>query len=307
MNSAYIGKLMEIAEKDHNVAHLLADSGTGFDEMFKRNFPDQIYNFGIAEQNMVSAAAGMATVGKIPFVFTAGAFLAYRSMEFIRDDVCFQNLNVKIIGMGSGLSWSSLGPTHHTTEDISVLRALPNLMLLSPATPYQVRACVQKAYEHIGPVYIKIGMNHEKEFYGENCIIDEKGMDVIRAGKDCTIFATGSILEEVMNAACMLEDRGISASVINVVTLKPFNTLAATEIILKSHLAFSVEEHNIYGGLGSILAETVAYEGLDKRIIPIGIRDCFADGYGSYAAVRRANAVDAKSIYNLIMRYMQNE
>ena len=142
MNSAYIGKLMELAEKDPDIIHLLADSGTGYDEMFKRNFPNQMYNFGIGEENMVAAAAGMASVGKKPFVFTAGAFLAYRSMEFIRDDVCFQNLNVKIIGMGSGLSWSSLGPTHHTTEDISVLRAIPNLMILSPATPRQVAACV---------------------------------------------------------------------------------------------------------------------------------------------------------------------
>ena len=134
MNSAYIGRLMELAEKDKRIVHLLADSGTGFDEVFRRNFPDQIYNFGIAEENMVSAAAGMATVGKIPCVFTAGAFLAYRALEFIRDDVCFQNLNVKIVGMGSGLSWSSLGPTHHTTEDIAVLRSLPKLMILSPAT-----------------------------------------------------------------------------------------------------------------------------------------------------------------------------
>ena len=165
MNSAYIGKLMELAEKDPDIVHLLADSGTGYDEMFKRNFPNQMYNFGIGEENMVAAAAGMASVGKKPFVFTAGAFLAYRSMEFIRDDVCFQNLNVKIVGMGSGLSWSSLGPTHHTTEDISVLRAIPNLMILSPATPRQVAACVQTAYEHDGPVYIKIGMNHEKEYF----------------------------------------------------------------------------------------------------------------------------------------------
>ena len=105
MNSAYIGKLMELAEKDPDIIHLLADSGTGYDEMFKRNFPNQMYNFGIGEENMVAAAAGMASVGKKPFVFTAGAFLAYRSMEFIRDDVCFQNLNVKIVGMGSGLSW----------------------------------------------------------------------------------------------------------------------------------------------------------------------------------------------------------
>ena len=148
MQSAYIGKLMELAEKDSSILHILADSGTGYDEMFRRNFPGQIYNFGISEENMVAAAAGMATVGKIPFVFTAGAFLAYRALEFIRDDICFQNLNVKIVGMGSGLSWSSLGPTHHTTEDIAVLRAIPNLMILSPATPKQTAECVAAAYEH---------------------------------------------------------------------------------------------------------------------------------------------------------------
>ena len=122
MNSAYIGKLMELAEKDHDVIHMLADSGTGYDEMFRRNFPDQIYNFGIGKHGRCSSWNGIS--GEKAVCITAGAFLAYRSMEFIRDDICFQNLNVKIVGMGSGLAWSSLGPTHHTTEDISVLRAI---------------------------------------------------------------------------------------------------------------------------------------------------------------------------------------
>lgn len=305
MNSAYIGKLMEIAESDHNVIHLLADSGTGYDELFRRNFPEQIYNFGIAEQNMVSAAAGMATVGKIPFVFTTGAFLAYRSLEFIRDDVCFQNLNVKIIGMGSGLSWSSLGPTHHTTEDLSVLRALPNLMILSPATPNQVGACMKKAYEYTGPVYIKIGMNHEKEYYERDCLIDDTGIDILREGEDVTIFVTGSILEEVMLAADMLGKEGFSANVVNTVTLKPFSNVIANSIILKSKNVFSVEEHNIHGGLGSILAEIVAYGGLGKRIHPIGLRDCFAEGYGTHYAVRRINALDAESIFRSILEKLR--
>lgn len=320
MNRAYIGKLMELAEKDQRIVHLLADSGTGFDEMFRRYFPDQIYNFGISEQNMVSAAAGMATAGKIPFVFTAGAFLAYRAMEFIRDDICFQNLNVKIVGMGSGLSWSSLGPTHHTTEDISVLRALPNLMILSAATPNQVGACVQKAYEHEGPVYIKIEMNNEKEFYETDCAINGTGMDVLLGGNSvstdhvtegdtvkCTFFVTGSVLEEVMNTAEMLEAEGISARVINVAMLKPFASDAATDFMLKSEYVFSVEEHNIHGGLGSILAETVAYNGLGKKVNPIGLEDIFAEGYGTHAAVRKENGLDAESIFTNVMRVINNE
>ena len=300
MNSAYIGKLMELAETDRRVIHLLADSGTGYDEMFRRYFPDQIYNFGIAEENMVSAAAGMATAGKIPFVFTAGAFLAYRSLEFIRDDVCFQDLNVKVVGMGSGLSWSSLGPTHHTTEDVSALRALPNLMILSASTPNMVRACVQKAYEHVGPVYIKIEMNKEKEFFPEECAIGEGGMDVVREGSDLLIFTTGSILEEVMDAAEKLSEAGKCVEVVNVTAIKPFDNKKAAELMADFDKIYTIEEHNVYGGLGSILAETVAYGGLNKKIMPIGLEDRFAEGYGTLKNVRKFNGLDAESLYKKI-------
>lgn len=300
MNSAYVGKLMELAEKDSNVLHLLADSGTGFDEMFRYNFPNQIYNFGIGEENMVAAAAGMASVGKVPFVFTAGAFLAYRSMEFIRDDVCFQNLNVKIVGMGSGLSWSSLGPTHHTTEDISVLRAIPNLMILSPATPKQVACCVQAAYEHVGPVYIKIGMNHEAEYFDDSYVYDVNNNDCIREGRDEIIFTTGSVLDEVVKAAEMLENVGINAKVINITSIKPFNEKAVIEASEEYDRIFVVEEHNIHGGLASIIAETFCYNGVCKKINPIGLDDRFAKGYGSLNIVRKVNGLDSQGIYNQI-------
>lgn len=306
MNSAYIGKLMELAQKDSNVIHLLADSGTGYDEMFRRNFPDQIYNFGIGEENMVAAAAGMASVGKKPFVFTAGAFLAYRSMEFIRDDVCFQNLNVKIVGMGSGLAWSSLGPTHHTTEDISVLRAIPNLMILSPATPFQVGACVQTAYEHDGPVYIKIGMNHEAEYFSEDYVHDISKNDLMREGEDIVVFSTGSILYEVMQAGDLLESEGIHTKVINVSTIKPFNKQSLFESIKGYNKIAVVEEHNIYGGLAGIIAESLVYEGIGMKILPIGLNDSFAEGYGNQATVRKANGLDAQSICDKIRNYIVN-
>lgn len=307
MNSAYIGKLMELAEKDHDVLHLLADSGTGYDEMFRKNFPDQIFNFGIGEENMVAAAAGLATVGKKPFVFTAGAFLAYRSMEFIRDDVCFQNLNVKIIGMGSGLSWSSLGPTHHTTEDISVLRALPNLMILSPATPRQVAECVQKAYEYEGPVYIRIGMNHEKEFFPEDYVYDLNRNDVLMDGDDIVVFTTGSILEETYKACQMLREEGVSIKLVNITSVKPFNDIDVVESVKKTTKIITVEEHNIHGGLASIIAEINSFKGLGAKIYPIGIKDEFAKGYGNQLAVRKQNGMDADSIYNSIRKAMSDE
>lgn len=306
MNTAYMSKLMELAGKDRNILHLLADSGTGLDEMFRRNFPGQIYNFGIGEENMVAAAAGMATVGKIPFVFTSGAFLAYRSMEFIRDDVCFQNLNVKIIGMGSGLSWSSLGPTHHTTEDIAVLRSIPNLSVLSPATPKQVEACVEYAYEKVGPVYIKIGMNHEKEFYNKEYINVLKN-DVIKSGNDIAIYSTGSILEEAYSASEQLESDGISVKLINVVSIKPFDYLEVINTAKNIEKIFTVEEHNIHGGLGSIIAEAITYNGCYAKVTPIGLKDTFAEGYGTHKIVRKANKLDSVSIVKKIMETLNDE
>lgn len=307
MQGAYIGKIMELAEKDSNILHILADSGTGYDEMFRRNFPDQIYNFGIGEENMVAAAAGMATVGMIPFVFTAGAFLVYRSMEFIRNDVCFQNLNVKIVGMGSGLAWSSLGPTHHTTEDIAMLRAIPNLMILSPATPKQVSESVEIAYRHVGPVYIRIGMNHEREFFDEKYRMALSKNDVLRTGDDAVIYTTGSILEEAVQAAELLERENISIEIVNVSTIKPFNYADVIESTRRFKKIITVEEHNIYGGLGSIIAETVAYNGLGVKVYPIGISDVFAFGYGTHHVVRKVNGLDSESIANVIKEVITSE
>lgn len=300
MQSAYLGKLMELAQRDANVLHILADSGTGYDEMFRRSFPEQIYNFGISEESMVAAAAGMATVGKIPFVYTAGAFLAYRSLEFIRDDICFQNLNVKIVGMGSGLSWSTLGPTHHTTEDLAVLRAMPNLLLLSPSTPKQVSECVRLAYEHEGPVYIRIGMNREKEFFSDTYQMEIGKNDVIFDGKDGVIYTTGSILEEAVGARSCLADSGKEYKIVNVATIKPFDVDSLKRDVLSYKTLFVVEEHNIHGGLGSILAETIAYSGLGARVVPIGLQDEFARGYGTHTKVRAINGLDAGAICEVI-------
>lgn len=296
MQRAYISKLMELAEADGNVMHILADSGTGYDELFRMNFPGQILNFGISEEHMVAAAAGMATAGKVPFVYTAGAFLAYRSLEFIRDDICFQNLNVKIIGMGSGLAWSTLGPTHHTTEDVAVLRAIPNLMILSPSTPIQVAACVEAAYKHQGPVYIRIGMNDEKEFFENDYVLRPGKNDVLIEGGEVTIYVTGSVLEEAREAAELLEKEGIRVNLINVSSIKPFDEENVLCMAKQSKLLVSVEEHSIYGGLGSIISEILTEKGIGARLLRIGLKDTFASGYGTHKRVRAENGLDAESI-----------
>lgn len=301
MQKAYISALYNLMQKDRNVCSLLSDSGTEYDDMMFREFPEQCYNFGIAEGNKVAAASGMAALGKIPFVYTTGAFLAYRSYEFIRDDVCFQKRNVKIVGMGSGVAWSTLGPTHHTTEDISALRALPNLTLLSPASPLEVEKCVYAAYKIKGPVYIRTGMSNEEEIYDGDYDFKVGKNTVLTEGKDITIFSTGSVTAEARKAVKKLIEGGMSVKLINVHTLKPLDRDSVLSASAETKKIFTVEEHNILGGLGSAISEVCAESCANVPIVRIGLRDKFASGYGTQAEVRHMNGLDCESIYNTII------
>lgn len=302
MQRAYITSLYNLIKKDKNVISCLSDSGTDYNEMIAREFPDQCINFGISENNKVAAASGLASCGKIPFVYTTNAFIAYRSYEFVRDDICLQNKNVKLIGMGCGISWSTLGPTHHTTEDISALKAIPNLVILSPASPKEVEKCMEYAYNHKGPVYIRIGMGNEKEIYEEDFEFEVGKNNVIKEGKDITIFSTGSIISEVLEAREKLVENNINAKVVNISTIKPIDETSIIEEVKKQKNIYSVEEHNIIGGLGDSIAAVVATNNLNCKLTKIGLKDCFAKGYGTYSQIKEMNGLDANSIYNEIMK-----
>lgn len=302
MQSRYISKLMELAQQDDRVCHLLADSGTNFDEHFKRNFPDRIFNFGIAEQNTIGIAAGLAAGGKMPFVFLQGAFIVYRAMEFVRDDVCFQETNVKLIGQGSGTSLAGLGPTHHTSEDIAILRALPNIKVYTPATPAQVAVCTQEMHDVAGPCYMRIEMNHEKEFFGEEYELPQTGQDIMSEGDDVAIFVFGSILEEVMSAVKTLREDGIYASVVNVVRMKPFDESNVIKLASKVKKIITVEEHQVNGGMGSIIADVLAQYGIGVPLVKMGFCDAFAKGYApDRKQIRIENGLDAESIRKKVL------
>ena len=300
MQRSYINSLYNLIKKDKNVVSCLSDSGTDYDEMIAREFPKQVINFGISENNKVAAAVGMATFGKIPFVYTTNAFLAYRSYEFIRDDVCLQNKNVKLVGMGCGLSWSTLGSTHHTTEDIAALKVLPNLTLLSPCSPKELEFCVKKAYKIQGPVYIRIGMGGEKEIYSDDYKFRLGKNNTIVDGKDIVIFVTGSIISELLEATKKLEADGITSKVINISTIKPFDTNSIISSCKKFKTIVSVEEHSIIGGIGSSISDVIATNGLTSKLLKIGLNDTFATGYGTHKEVLKMNGLDSDSIYKKI-------
>lgn len=301
MQKAYINALYELISHDKNVISCLSDSGTDYDELIAREFPNQCLNFGISENNKVAAASGLAACGKIPFVYTTNAFLAYRSYEFIRDDVCLQNRNVKLVGMGCGLSWSTLGPTHHTTEDISALKAIPNLTIFSPATPLEVMKCVRKAYEIKGPVYIRIGMSNEREIYENDNYEFETGKNIIiRDGKSATVFVTGSIISELLDATDILEREGITIRIVNVHTIKPLDVQNIKEECIRQTKIFSLEEHNTIGGLGSSIADVIAENNINSKLVKLGINDVFAKGYGTYSEIKKMNNIDSEKIYKAI-------
>lgn len=303
MRNTYLKMLYDLASKDKDVISLVADNGLIVYDDFQRDFPDRYYNFGISESNMVAAAAGMASCGKIPFVYTISAFIVYRAYEFLRDDVCFQNQNVKLVGIGTGVTYSTLGPSHHTTEDIGLLRSLPNLTVFSPATRAEVKWMMQKAYEIEGPVYIRLG-NNNLEYYEGDTDFEMGKPAIVKRGTSLTIMTTGAILNEVMEADKMLKADGVDAEIVSVHTLKPFDTKAIADIVLKTGRLVVVEEHNSVGGLYGAIAEAMARENVMVPSLSIGLDDKFAIEYGTVENVRKANGLDAASIYAKIREFI---
>lgn len=273
MRTAYLDTLYELAQKDKRVYALISDNGAIVYDKYRRDLPEQYLNLGISEANMIGMAAGMASCGKIPFAYTIGAFLAYRAFEFIRNDVCLQNQNVKIVGTGAGEVYSALGPTHHSTEDLGGLRALPNLTIICPASPLEVRKATRAAYEYEGPVYLRLGTNREPEIYEEDYEFEIGKAVTLKDGNDITLTGTGSILKDVLDAAEQLQAEGIHVRVIDMHTIKPIDKEAVIKAVEETGKIVTVEDHNAIGGLGSAVAEVVAEYGKEVKFSRLGLND----------------------------------
>lgn len=295
MRTAYLDTLYELAGKDKRVYALISDNGAIVYDKYRRDLASQYLNLGISEANMLGMAAGMASCGKIPFAYTIGAFLAYRAFEFIRNDICLQKQNVKIVGTGAGEVYSALGPTHHSTEDLGGLRAMPGLTILCPASPMEVRKATVAAYEFEGPIYLRLGTNKEAEIYNEDYKFQIGKSLTLKEGNDITLIGSGSILNDILQAASQLESKGIRARVINIHTIKPIDREAILQAIEETGKIMTIEDHSIYNGLGSAVAEVVAESGKGVAFRRLGLRD-FSHGYGSYSQVKEMNGIGISDI-----------
>ncbi len=301
MRTAYLDTLYELAQKDKRVYALISDNGAIVYDQYRRDLPEQYLNLGISEANMIGMAAGMASCGKIPFAYTIGAFLAYRAFEFIRNDVCLQDQNVKIVGTGAGEVYSALGPTHHSTEDLGGLRVLPNLTIICPASPLETRKATKAAYEHVGPVYLRLGTNREPEIYKEDYEFQIGKAVVLKEGKDITLIGTGSMLKDILDVAEQIKMEGIDARVADVHTIKPIDKEMIIKAIEETGKIITIEDHNVIGGLGSAVAEVIAEYGKKVKFKRLGLEH-FSNGYGTYDEVKCNSGIDKASIYNCIKK-----
>jgi transketolase len=295
MRNTFAAEITEMARSDERVVLLSGDIGNRLFDAYKEDSGDRFFNCGVAEQNMMTMAAGLALRGMRPFVYTITPFVTTRCLEQIRVDVCYHEAPVTIVGTGSGFSYGALGPTHHSLEDVGILRLLPGMTVICPGDPTEVRLAARAALAHDGPVYLRIGKKGEPVVHRD---IPEfrigKGIEM-RSGDDLYLVSTGTMLPVVVDASEQLGARGLSVGVISMHTVKPLDTDLLGTVFEKVRLVATIEEHSMIGGLGGAVAEWYVDEGIsDRRLLRFGTRDEFLrePGEQGYARAQMGLAAD---------------
>ncbi len=274
---AYGEALKKLAASNPDIVVLDADlSGSTKTSEFKKVSPERFFNVGIAEQNLIGTAAGLALAGKIPFASSFAMFAAGRAFEIIRNTVAYPALNVKIAATHAGLSVGEDGGSHQAIEDISLMRSIPNMTVISPADSREAEQAVLKAAEYVGPVYIRLGRMAVDDVYDDSYVFELGKGVLLREGKDVTIIATGLMVQEALKAHDMLKEEGIDARFINIHTIKPIDTEIIIKAARETRAIVTAEEHSIIGGLGSAVLEVLS----DQCPVPVkrvGIRDTFGE------------------------------
>ena len=290
MRVAVVETLEKLAEKNKDIILVTGDLGFSVFEDFIAKYPKQYLNAGVAEQNMTGVAAGMAMEGKIPVIYSIVPFASMRNFEMIRNDICYQNLNVKIVGIGSGFSYGSYGHTHYGLEDIGIIRTIPGITIFAPGDPIETELATRAAFKIKGPVYIRIGKAGEPTVHTKKPLFSVGEGIVVKEGTDVTIFAAGTMLPTAVQVSELLSDR-YSVGVISMPTIKPLDENIILEYAKKTKYLFSLEEHFINGGLGSAIAEVLAENASRSVFKRIGVPDVFSKKSGNQNFMRGLNGL----------------
>ena len=272
---SYGETLEKLGEKYKDIVVLDADLAAATKtSIFAKKFPERFFDMGIAEANMMSTAAGMATTGKVPFASTFAVFAAGRSYDQIRNSICYPNLNVKICSTHAGITVGEDGATHQMLEDISMMRTLPNMKVLSPSDDLETAWAIEEAYKQSGPVYVRLSRLATPIIYDENQKFEFGKMIQIGNGTDATIFATGDVLAEALKAKQILDEKGIFVRIVDVHTIKPIDEDMIVKCAKETKRLISIEDHSIIGGLGSAISEVLTSK-FPAKLERIGINDEF--------------------------------
>jgi len=294
MRDAFIKELSLLAEARPEIVLITGDLGFGVLDDFAKRFPDQFVNAGVAEQNMTAIACGMALEGRQVYTYSIANFTTLRCLEQIRNDVCYHDADVKLVAVGGGFSYGPLGMSHFATEDMAILRSLPNMRVVAPTDPWEAAALTRQIAAQKGPTYLRLdkgkaGLAPTQTLLGK--------ARVIRDGKDLTLIAAGAILREAVSAAALLEKQGVSVRVLAIHTLKPIDAQALIAAARQTGGIVTVEEHTVLGGLGGAVAETLLEAGAPPRVFRrIGLTDRFPTVVGDQDYLRREYAMHDAAI-----------
>jgi transketolase len=297
VRDAFVGVLTELAPQHPELLFLSGDLGFGVLNDFIARFPRQFLNVGVAEQNMSGLAAGLAMEGHTVFTYSIGNFPTLRCLEQIRNDICYHGANVKIVCVGGGMSYGSVGFSHHATEDLAILRCLPNMLVLSPCDLWEAAEAARYLLSHRGPAYLRLDKSAAPATVRPGETFRPGSIRTVREGSDVTLAATGGVLAEALLAADALAERGTFCRVLSVHTIKPLDAATLAAAASETGGMISIEEHAVDGGLGGAIAEALMEAGaFPGFFVRMGLRNTFSSVIGSQKYLRTVYSLDAASI-----------
>lgn len=303
MRNIFVKNLIRMAKQDKDLILLTGDLGFRAFEEFVQKYPQQFYNLGNAEANMVGVAAGLTLAGKKVCVYSIAPFITMRCYEQIRNDVCQPNLNVNFIGVGGGFSYGRQGFSHNTIEDLAIMRVLPNMTVLCPGDKVEAKLAVREAFKSTSPVYLRLGKAGEKKIYLRQPKFKLGQGLLVESGNDLTLVSIGNIIEDVLTVADRLKEQGLSVRIISMPCLKPFDQRIILKAAKETKAIFTVEEHSLIGGLGSSVAETLLEKDYSDILFKrFAVPDKYCLEVGSQSYLRKINGLSVEKITNDILK-----
>lgn len=306
MRNTFVKTLIKLAEQDERIFIITPDLGFSVLEEFEEKFPDRFLNVGIAEANAVSIASGLALSGKIVYVYSIMPFVTMRPFEQIRVDVAYMNTNVRLIGVGAGVTYGPAGATHHSIEDIAIMRSLPNMTVFSPCDPYEVENITEESINHQGPIYFRLAKKGEPIISNiENEIkIGKANFIKEKVDNNITIMFTGNASDIALEVEEILTKNGYASDIVSMHSIKPFDYEALLSIVSSKEYIFTIEEHSIIGGLGSVVSEYIAESPFNPKFKRFALPDEYSHYVGSQFFIREKFGFTSKKISNNILEIL---